>query len=92
METVSMNIEAGKTAIRVLSTFKEELQQTAQQLQQSGGELMSSWYGTSKTQFDDVWAQFTSALTSHMQGLHDLTMQLAKEVQQMEEATRVFGG
>lgn len=81
----TMDTEAGHTVINAFSSNTDFLNTMFSALQTNSNNLLETWNGTSKTQFEGAWSDFTAAVNTLKQSLDTMKNNLQYEVRQVEE-------
>lgn len=80
-----MDIEAGHTVLNAFSSNTDFLNTMFTTLQSSTNNVLETWNGNSKTQFEGAWSDFTTAVNTLKQNLETMKNNLQYEVRQVEE-------
>ncbi len=87
---VKMDIEAGHSVVSAFHTQADSLTTMQSTLKSAMDNLISTWHGNSKGQFEGAWSEFTSLLEQIKQMLETMRSNLDFEVRQVEETFSQF--
>ena len=83
---VRMDIESGYGVVNAFLTQADSLNTMQSTLQGAMDNLMSTWHGNSKAQFEAAWSEYVTTLQNLKQTLETMRTNLNFEVRQVEEA------
>ena len=84
-----MDVEAGYAAVNAMTSHSDFIEGMFTTLTASMDNLIGTWHGSSKTQFESTWAEYVSAVTQIKQQLQTIQANLQTEVQSVEEVFSV---
>ena len=87
---VRLDIEAGYGVVSSFLNQADALTTMHSTLQTAMDNLISTWHGNSKAQFESAWSEYTTQLQNIKQTLEAMRSNLDFEVRQVEEAFSQF--
>jgi WXG100 family type VII secretion target len=80
-----MDVEAGHAVINNFTSYTDFVTTMYNTVQTAMDNLLSTWNGKSKDQFDATWSEYTTSVNNLKQHLDTLKTNLQFEVRQVEE-------
>jgi WXG100 family type VII secretion target len=90
MPMISLDTDAARSASATLAASKSSIEGELGRMMSSANEVMSTWSGTSRQQFESQWEQWCQKLRTMMEELQSLSNGLRREADEFEAVDRSF--
>jgi WXG100 family type VII secretion target len=90
MPVISLDPDAARSTAATMDASKSSIEGELNRMMSSANEVMSTWAGSSRQQFEAQWEQWCQKLRTMMDELHNLSNGLRREAEEFESVDRTF--
>ncbi len=92
MAQISLDIEQARATAATFDSSRSNIETSLNTMTGSVNQVLATWNGQSRQQFENQWSQWVQRLQAAMQELQGLANGLRREADEFEEISRNFIG